>query len=91
MLQTQMEVKKVYSFLNPSINSWDLTDNEEVAKKDPLHSVASLEDLHDMVSGCGYIFEGFVQTIDGIVKWYEETTLDEHGFEDYSCGYKLVN
>lgn len=91
MLQTQMEVKKVFSFLNPVFNSWDLTDNEEIAKQDPLHSVVDINDLNDFVAGCGYVFKGLIETVDGVVQWYEETSIDEHGFEDYVCEYRIAN
>lgn len=92
MIQTQMEVKKIYSFLNPSINSWDLTDNEEIAKQDSTYAQASLEDLHDFVAGCGYIFKGLIETADGVVQWYEESKESEDGgMDEYSCGYKLFN
>lgn len=87
MLQTQMEVKKVYSFLNPSINSWDLTDDETIAKQDITYSLATIEDLHDMVAGCGFVFPGKVLTVDGVVQWHEETTEDE----DYFCEYRIAN
>jgi len=32
-----------------------------------------------------------VETTDGVVQWYEKTSLNEHGYEDFVCGYKLVN
>lgn len=92
MLQTQMEVKKVYSFLNPSINSWDLTDNEEIAKQDSTYNLATLEDLNDMACG-GYIIEGKILTSEGkVVEWFEESSECGYGgIEEYKCGYKLIN
>lgn len=90
MLQTQDQIKKVYSFLGAN-NQWDLTDNEEVAKKSTLHSLVDINDLHQFVAGCGYIFKGLVETTDGIVEWFEETTLDEHGFEDCTFEYRIVH
>ncbi|WP_273130052.1 hypothetical protein [Bacillus weihaiensis] len=86
MLQT-VEIKKVYSF---SVNNiWDLTDNIEIAKADKEFTLATLEDLNDMACG-GYIIDGQIETTDGIYHWYEETTVDEHGFEDFTCEYRLV-
>lgn len=87
----QSEIKKVFSFVNPDFNSWDLTYDEEAAKKDPLHSLVSIEDLHDFVAMASYIFDGLIQTTEGIVKWFEQTTLDDQGFEDYIGEYRIVN
>lgn len=90
MLHTQEEIKKVYSFVG-SNNSWDLTYNEEFAKQDSTYSLATVEDLHDFIAMASYIFEGKVETVDGVVQWYTETTIDEHGFEDYIGEYRPVN
>ncbi|MCM3444403.1 hypothetical protein [Metabacillus halosaccharovorans] len=90
MIQTQMEIKKVYSFLGEN-NSWDLTENEEVAKQDKEFALASIEDLNDMACG-GYIIEGKILTSDGkVVEWFEESEECEYGGMDYyECGYRIV-
>ena len=85
MMGIQTEVKKVYSFVVN--NAWDLTDNEEIAKQDTTYSLATIEDLHDMVAMGSYVFKGLIETADGIVQWFEETTEDE----DYFCEYRIVH
>lgn len=90
MVHTQEEIKKVYSFVG-SNNLWDLTENEEMAKQDTTYTLATIDELHFMVAGCGYTFKGKIQTADGIVQWYEEINIDEHGFEDCIFEYRFVS
>ncbi|MEH7380857.1 hypothetical protein V7138_10290 [Bacillus sp. JJ1533] len=88
---TRENVKKVFSFMDVK-GSWDLTDNENEARIDDTYRLTTLEELHDLVAGCGYVFEGKILTSDGVVQWYTETIFDEWGEEEnYICEYRLVS
>ncbi len=89
----QAEVKKVYSFVNPAIKSWDLTDDEEFAKQnDTYYSLATLENLNDMACG-GYIIEGKILTREGEnVEWFEESQEYVYGgLDEYVCEYRVIS
>lgn len=88
-----METKKVYVgyYEENGFNTWEVTDNEQLIKQlDPECKLASIEDLHDWVAATSEVFYGLVQSSDGIVQWFSETTTDELGMEDCICEYRKV-
>lgn len=70
---------------------WLLTPNESYAREiDQDYHLASLQDLHDWIAATGARFNGILSVTNGLCKWYEFTSIDEHGFEDFWSGYELV-
>lgn len=58
-------------------SNWDLVESELEAKLiDPDYEVASVDDLYDMMAGCGYIYEGLIRVKEGIVKAVESALYD---------------
>lgn len=88
-----MEAKKVFIgyYAESGIDTWELTDNEQLIKQlDPECKLATITDLHDWVAVAGEVFEGIVESADGLVQWFSETTVDELGMEDCVCEYRKV-
>ncbi|MEC1725836.1 hypothetical protein P9E34_14040 [Schinkia azotoformans] len=88
-----MGVKKVYVgyYSENGINTWEVTDNEQLIKQlDPECKLATITDLHDWVAATGEVFEEIVESADGLVQWFSETTTDELGMEDCICEYRNV-
>ncbi|MGG1663065.1 hypothetical protein [Brevibacillus sp. NRS-1366] len=57
--------------------NWDLVESEQEAKLiDPDYEIASVDDLYDMMAGCGYIYEGLIKVKEGIVKAVSSTLYD---------------
>ncbi|TPG68927.1 hypothetical protein EEL31_10560 [Brevibacillus laterosporus] len=77
-----------YDF-NPLTNSnkWDLVTNpNEAIKIDPQYSLASIDDLHEYIAACGYVFEGVVRVVEGEFVWSEY--YDKQG--EHFCEYVHV-
>lgn len=69
-------------------NKWDLVTSElKAAAIDSGYELASREDLFDYISANGFIFDGLIQTKDGVCQYYE--TYDEDG-DIQEFGYGLV-
>lgn len=63
---------------------WDLvTSAIEAREIDPNYQLASLNDLHNYVEACGFVFEGIVRVVEGEFAWSEY--YDGQG--EYFCEY----
>ena len=71
MIAINENVKKV--FVYDTVEEWGITESETEAKQiDSTYKLATIEDLHTLVSSCGHVFQGKLLTVDGIVEWHED-------------------
>lgn len=75
-------VRSIYHYVCKDSGVSKLTDDEELAKfHDPFNRLASKLDLIEYYTDTGDIFDGFLNTYDGLVIWRAEDDEGESGYE----------
>lgn len=76
------EARSVYRYLSKVYGDYELTDNKELAfEHDPDAKLASILDLIEHYTDYGEVFNGFLNTYDGLAIWRTEEDESESGYE----------